>query len=138
MSILSKIKTYKEKRMSQNDPTFATPEEAVAAHDEQEVITPVVPGQVVAPEDTVRPLEEVPADDYPEGGALPHNTNDAHDLIVASNDEANNPTVQGKAKRDKSVDRKKGETQAEYNERVAPGDQPVQPAPVYSYLGNKL
>lgn len=105
-------------------------------------VAPVVPvpGTVVAPEDTVQNLDVVPSslEDYPSDGALPHNTNDAPELIEASNDEANNPTVQGKVKRDKSLDRKKGETQAEYNERVPVAIQPVQPGPTTSYLGNKL
>ena len=34
--------------------------------------------------------------------------------------------------------RKKGETVAEYNERVPVALQPVQPGPTHSYLGNKL
>lgn len=134
----------------EDEKVFNSEEEAVAAHDEQEVeevndapSEPVekevpVPGSVVAPEDTVRPLDEVPADDYPSDGALPHDSNDAPQLINESNDEANNPTVNGKVKRDTSVDRKKGETQAEYNERIPVALQPVQPSPKTSYLGGKL
>jgi hypothetical protein len=71
-------------------------------------------------------------------GALPHNTNDSLQRIIESNDEANNPTVQGEVDRSTVLDRKKGETQAEYNERVPIGNQPVQPAPTTSYLGEKL
>jgi hypothetical protein len=121
------------------DPATQAPVATQETVDEAPV-APVVPGQVVTPEQTVAPADVVPAsfDDYPEHGAVAHDTNDAPELIEASNDESNNPTVQGKVKRDKSLDRKKGETQAEYNERVAPGNQPVQPAPTHSYLGAKL
>lgn len=34
--------------------------------------------------------------------------------------------------------RQKGETVAEYNERIPIGIQPVQPGPTHSYLGKKL
>lgn len=71
-------------------------------------------------------------------GALPHNTNDAPELIELSNDEANNPTVQGEDHSDKTVQRKKSETQQEYNERIPVAVQPVQPAPTKSYLGEDL
>lgn len=100
--------------------------------------TPVVPGAVVNPEDTVRPLDEVPQDKTPTDGGLPHNTNDAPALIEASNDEANNPVVQGKDHSDKTLQRKDGESQQEYNERVPVAIQPVQPAPTHNYLGEKL
>ena len=105
---------------------------------EEPVEEEVLPGAVVAPEDTVRPLEDIPQDDTPTDGDVPHNTNDAPELIEASNNEENNPTVTKKVKRDKSLDRKKGETQAEYNERVPVAIQPVQPGPTTSYLGNPL
>jgi len=123
---------------------FDTVDEAVAAHDEQEVQEVVevpvetVPGAVVAPEDTVRPLEDVPSDDYPTDGAVPYNTNDAPELIALSNDEANNPLVTGEVERDTTLDRQEDETQAEYNERINPAVQPVQPGPSTSYLGQPL
>jgi hypothetical protein len=77
--------------------------------------------------------------DVPENhGALPHNTNDAPELIEASNDEANNPVVQGKDHSDKTLQRKDGETQQEYNERIPVAVQPVQPGPTHTYLGEKI
>lgn len=99
-----------------------------------------VPGAVVTPEETVQPTDVVPAslEDYPTDGALPHNTNDSLDRIKESEDETNNPIVSEKVKRDKTVDRQEGETQAEYNERVPVAQQPVQPAPTHSYLGAEL
>lgn len=71
-------------------------------------------------------------------GALPHNTNDAPELIAASNDEANNPVVQGKDHSDKTLLRKKGESTQEYNERVPVAIQPVQPGPTHNYLGEPI
>jgi hypothetical protein len=100
--------------------------------------TPVVPGAVVNPEDTVRELEDIPQDDTTTNGDLPHNTNDAPELIAASNDEVNNPVVQGKDHSDKTLQRKEGESQQEYNERIPVAIQPVQPAPTHSYLGEWL
>lgn len=97
-----------------------------------------VPGAVVNPEDTVRPLEDIPQDDTPTDGGLPHNTNDSLERIIESNDEANNPTVQGEDHSDKTLLRRKGETQQEYNERIPVAVQPVQPAPAKSYLGKDL
>lgn len=101
-----------------------------------------VEGQPVAPEDTVKDLDVVPAslDDYPEDGALPHNSNDAPTLIELSNDQDNNPLVQGKGpKVDKTFyKRKKDETDEEYFGRTSPGTAPVQPGPTQSYLGKAL
>lgn len=71
-------------------------------------------------------------------GALPHNTNDALDRIIESNDEANNPVVTGASNIDKELLRNKGESQAAYNERVPVAVQPVQPGPTHNYLGEKL
>lgn len=68
---------------------------------------------------------------------LPHNTNDAPELIELSNDEANNPTVQGADHSDKSVQRQKGESTQDYNERIPVAIQPVQPPIATTYLGDK-
>lgn len=81
--------------------------------------------------------KKIKTDPITHGANLP-NTNDAPELIAASNDEANNPVVTGKVARNKSLDRKKGETQAEYNERVPLGVQPAAPAPTHDYLGRPL
>lgn len=70
--------------------------------------------------------------------ALPHNTNDAPELIAKSNDEANNPIVTGEDHSDKSLQRQDGETQQEYNERIPVALQPVQPLPTHNYLGQEL
>jgi hypothetical protein len=70
--------------------------------------------------------------------ALPHNTNDSLARIKESNNEANNPTVQGTIVRDTTLDRGANETLAAYNLRVAPGNQPVQPKETKSYLGKNL
>lgn len=66
---------------------------------------------------------------------LPHNTNDSLARIHESNDEANNPIVTGKDHSDKKLQRKEGESQAEYNERIPVAIQPVQPQPTHNYLG---
>lgn len=70
-------------------------------------------------------------------GAEYPNTNDAPAYIKASEDEANNPTVQGEDHSDHSLQRQKGETQAAYNERIPVAIQPVQPAVAFDYLGRK-
>ena len=88
--------------------------------------------------DEVVAVVESQVEQYPEDGAIAHNSNDAPELIAASNDEANNPIVQGEVERDSSLDRQEKETQAEYNERVPVAVQPVQPAPTTSYLGQPL
>ena len=71
----------------------------------------------------------------------------AHDLrdsnlavvfIKESEDEANNPIVNGKDHSDKKLQRRDNESLAKYNERVTPGTQPVQPAVTRTYLGDKL
>jgi hypothetical protein len=65
-------------------------------------------------------------------------SNDAAKLIDLSNDEANNPTVQGADHSDKSLQRQKNESVQAYNERVPIGLQPVQPSATHSYLGKPL
>jgi hypothetical protein len=105
---------------------------------EEVVKATFVPGTVVDPEDTVRPLEDTPQDETPTNGGLPHNTNDSLERIKESENEANNPTVRGKDHSDKTLARQKGESQQEYNERVPVAIQPVQPTPTVSYLGKKL
>ena len=105
---------------------------------DKEVVAPVE-GGVVRPEDTVKPLDVVPhADEFHPEGGVQHNTNDSLDRIKESEDEANNPVVSSRARRDTSFDRKKGESQLEYNERVPVALQPVQPAPTHNYLGQPL
>lgn len=97
------------------------------------------PGSVVAPEDTVVPTDVLPNADevYPAGG-VKHNTNDSLDRLKESEDESNNPLVTGKDSSDKSLQRKKGESQQKYNERVPVAIQPVQPGPTHNYLGQPL
>lgn len=73
-----------------------------------------------------------------DNGGLPHNTNDALERIKESNDEANNPIVQGESHVDETLLRGKKETQAQYNERVPVAIQPVQPGPTHNYLGQPL
>lgn len=70
--------------------------------------------------------------------SLPHNTNDSLARIKESNNQANNPVVQGTATRRTDLDRGANESLKDYNARVAPGNQPVQPKPTKSYLGNNL
>lgn len=95
------------------------------------------PGDVIAPE--AAPVEPSTGDiAFPEVAKALGNTNFAHEYQEESQDEANNPTVQGEDHSDKSLQRKAKETQAEYNERVAPGDQPVQPMGEFDYLGRKV
>ena len=69
---------------------------------------------------------------------LPHNTNDALTRIKESNNQANNPIVTGSITRQTSLDRGVNESLKDYNLRVTPGKQPVQPKPGTSYLGKPL
>ena len=69
---------------------------------------------------------------------MSHDSNDAYRLHKESEDEANNPVVQGKDHSDESLQRQKGESQAEYNERVSIAVQPVQPMGDRNYLGEKI
>lgn len=72
-------------------------------------------------------------------GAEYVNTNDAPQYIKASEDEANNPTVQGPDHSDKTLKRKPSESAAKYAKRVGnPAVQPVQPGQTKSYLGEDL
>ena len=70
--------------------------------------------------------------------ALQHNTNDSLARIKESNNQANNPIVTGTPNRRTDLDKGANESLKDYNARVAPGNQPVQPKPTKSYLGNNL
>lgn len=109
--------------------------------DDEVVSEPVVvePTAPEAPVEAPKETEAVEGDiAFPDVAKALGNTNFARDYQVESQDEANNPTVQGKDHSDKTLQRRKNESQAEYNERVAPGDQPVQPMGKFDYLGRKV
>lgn len=68
----------------------------------------------------------------------PQDPNNSLHFIKLSNDEANNPIVNGpELPFEKSKLRRKDETQAEYNERVSPAEQGPLPAVEFTYLGAK-
>lgn len=93
------------------EPEFNSEDEAVAAHDEQEK-TPDTPVQAHEAEE-LDSVEQANKDRNEELGG-------SDGFFVAE------------------PHRKKGETVAEYNERVPVGSQAVQPAPKTSYLGKPL
>ena len=118
------------------------PVEVPELSDKEKAAVAVV-GRVPVPEDTLLPTDLVPSayDDYPEHGAVAHDSNDADKLIRESNDEDNNPIVQGKDHSDKKLKnelkRKKDETNAEHADRVGL-NLPVADGPKFDYLGRKV